>query len=259
MNIEYSKILNHIQDIETKQTIKKFIDSLFVVERSGGTYCSDFLTPNEIDYCIKSINTFSSFDYKIIPNSDKCERNCILISPYVSSLDIYDYINIISTDKIDNINHRDVLGSLLALGINRSKVGDILFTDKKITIILRTSLSNYVLQNLLSISKYKVSFSLDNNFSFDDLIENTKKYFAIVSSLRLDLIISEIINYPRNKTSSLLNSGKIKVNYEEIKKSHYELKEGDIISVKGFGRFKFLNILGVTKKNKYKIEYIKYE
>ncbi|QQK07692.1 YlmH/Sll1252 family protein [Miniphocaeibacter halophilus] len=257
--MEYSKILNHIQDIETKQTIKKFIDSLFVVEKKGGTYCSDFLTPNEINYCISSINTYSNLDYMVIPNLNICERNCILVSSYIDSLNIYEYINIISAPVIDNINHRDVLGSLLALGVNRSKIGDILFTDKKMAIVLRSSLTNYILQNLLSISKYNVSFSLDNEFSFNNLIENTKKYFAIVSSLRLDLIISEIINYPRNKTSSLLNSGKIKVNYEEIKKSHYELNEGDIISIKGFGRFKFLKVLGVTKKNKYKIEYIKYE
>lgn len=259
MKNDYSKVLNHITDIETKQTIKKFIDSLFAVEKKGISYCSDFLLPNEIKYCIDSVNSFADIEYEIIPSEDFTERNCILLKGRENPT-ADDYIDYISCKNPSNeISHRDVLGSILGLGINRSKVGDILFIDDEIFIIVRNSLTNYILQNLLTISKYNVSFNIVDKIDFNNISRDEKVFSAIVSSLRYDVIIAEITNYSRNKASLLIKSGKVKINHEIVNKMHLDICEGDLISIRGFGRFKYIENSGLTRKNKYKIKYLKYE
>ncbi|WP_099203113.1 RNA-binding protein [Miniphocaeibacter massiliensis] len=260
MNEEYFKILNHINDVDTKQTIKKFIDSLFIVKEKNISYCSDFLTPNEINYCIKSIQTFSNINYEIIPNFEKCERNCILLGNNIEYLDKKEYISFIACGKTtEDVTHRDVLGSILALGVVRSKIGDILIDDKSIYIVVRKSISNYILANLNNIGRNNVEFKIVENIPYENIQDNYSEYSATVSSLRLDVLLSEILNLSRNKVSSVIKSGRVKVNHEELKKIHGELLPGDIISVRGFGRFKFLDIQGKTKKDKFRIKYIKYE
>lgn len=259
MKNDYSKVLNHITDIETKQTIKKFIDSLFAVEKKGISYCSDFLLPNEIKYCIDSINSFSNIQYEIIPSEEFAERNCILLKGREST-NGNEYINFISCENpSEEISHRDVLGSILGLGINRSKVGDIFFIADEIVIVIRNTLTNYILQNLLTISKYNVSFKLIDNIDFNKIAKDEKYFSTIVSSLRYDVIISEITNYSRKKASLLIKNGRVKINHEVVNKLHLEICEGDIISIRGFGRFKYIENNGLTKKNKYKIKYLKYE
>ncbi len=259
MKNDYSKLLNHITDIETKQTIKKFIDSLFAVEKKGVSYCSDFFLPNEIKYCIDSVNSFSNMEYEVIPSEEFAERNCILLKgrENASGKDYIDYIS--CKNPSEEISHRDVLGSILGLGINRSKVGDILFIDDEIVIVIRNTLTNYILQNLLTISKYNVNFNLVDKVDFNNISKNEKYFFAIVSSLRYDVIVSEITNYSRNKASLLIKNGRVKVNHEVVNKMHLDICEGDIISIRGFGRFKYIENNGLTKKNKYKIKYLKYE
>ncbi len=260
MKEEYLKILNHISDIETKQTIKKFIDSLFVVKERNITHCSDFLTPNEVNYCVKSIQTFSNLNYKIIPNKENCERNCILIGEKIEYLNIYDYINFISCEKIsDSITHRDVLGSILALGVVRSKIGDILINENNIYIVIRKNIANYILSNLNTIGRNNISFKIVEDIPFDNILEECKEYTATVSSLRMDVILAEILRLSRNKVASTIKSGRVKINHEEEKKIHRELIQGDVISVRGHGRFRFTEVLGKTKKDKTRIKYIEFK
>lgn len=260
MHKDYSQILNHIKDIKTKQTVKKFIDSLLVVEQKNISYITDFMTPNEIEYCKRAINTFYSGDYEILPDRDSCERNCILLHSVGEYFDEDDYIDYISCARInDNIDHRDVLGSILGLGISRNKIGDIIFTDDEIIIILKNSLTNFVISNLNSIGKYKVEFRRVDKIDFNKIQDSSKSYIGIVSSLRIDVVLSEITNLSRKNTGILIKSGKIKINHEVSNKNHIELEEGDLISVRGYGRYRLNEVLGKTRKDKLRIDFEKFE
>ena len=253
----YIKILNHISDNESKKTIKKFADSLFLVEKNNMEYCTDFFNPKEIEYAIACLKYFPTISYSIIPNVDKCERNCIVINKNKYKDNIYlDYL--LAKKVKNNISHRDILGSILALGITREKIGDILISDDEIIIILKSVLSNYIIQNLDTISKYKVIFEKIDFIEFDKFTVKKEKHSVIISSLRIDNIIAEITNFSRKKTNDIIKKGIVKVNHEEVNKAYMELKENDIISIKGFGRYKVLEILGRTKKDKIRIIYEKF-
>lgn len=260
MDKNYSKVLNHITDINLKQTIKKFIDSLYIVEQKNTTYITDFMNPNEMKYCISSINTFYNGEYKILPSEDNCERNCIFLYNKNSFFEEREDISYICANiQNEIITHRDVLGALLALGINRNKVGDIIILEEKIIIVLKTSLVNFVISNLIKIGQYKISFREIEKISFTSTNQNKELLNGIVSSLRIDSIISEILNISRGKAEKLIKTKKVKVNYEIITKTHIEVEENNLISVRGFGRFEFKKILGKTKKDKIRIEYEKFK
>ena len=75
-----------------------------------------------------------------------------------------------------------------------------------------------------------------------------------LSSLRLDKVIASIFNYSRSQAQKLIQSNKVKVNYAEVLRNDFELFETDLISIRGFGRVKLLQNLGLTKKNKIRVE-----
>ncbi|WP_300408117.1 YlmH/Sll1252 family protein [Lagierella sp.] len=128
MQRDIDRILGHITDIDTKKTIKSFADSLFVVMDKEIIYCTDFLTPGELKYCISLLNTYGFEDYIIYPSREECERNVIILHGNYNVPNPKEYIKILSfKTEGTKINHRDVLGAILSLGVMREKIGDILF------------------------------------------------------------------------------------------------------------------------------------
>lgn len=76
-----------------------------------------------------------------------------------------------------------------------------------------------------------------------------------VKSLRLDAVVASFHNLSRSEAQKLIQSEKVKVNYRPVIATSYELSEGDLISVRGFGRFTINAIEGVTKKDRIRINF----
>ena len=74
-----------------------------------------------------------------------------------------------------------------------------------------------------------------------------------ISSLRLDVVLAAMTNLSRQKTQTLIQSGKVKVNWRMAEDASFECKEGDVLSARGFGRGKIVTIEGKTKKDKLRI------
>ena len=135
-----------------------------------------------------------------------CERKRVIIYNNIDDFNINDYISVIKIDynkKFGEITHRDVLGSLMGLGIKRECVGDIIVDDNIYVFVIK-EMEKYVLNNLITIGKVSVNvniISIDDikNINFDKYIEDT----IIVSSYRLDNIISERCAFSREKAKLL--------------------------------------------------------
>ncbi len=259
MHKDIDKVLGHITDIATKQTIKSFADSLFVVMDRESTYCTDFLSPGEINYCISLMNTYGFEDYIIYPSEKNCERNVIILHGRYNDPDPKDYVKSLSFHLEDSkINHRDVLGAILSLGVTREKLGDILFTEDKAIIFLRNTIANFVLINLNKIGNKNVELFEIQDFDFSEVKKDHIKKNMVLSSLRLDTICSGIMNVSRNKARDKILKGDVKLNHIECKKAHEIIENNSIISIKGYGRFKYIESLGRTKKDNYIVEILKY-
>ncbi len=149
----------------------------------------------------------------------------------------------------DDFTHRDFLGALMNLGIERNTLGDILVNSKKGFIFCKESVSEYIKENLTKVKHTSVlvkeTNELDEEFKpvFDEKIVQ-------VASERIDAVISKVYNLSRNSSNELFRTGKVFVNSRECTSNSYELKTGDVISVRGFGKMIFEGSVGLSKKGK---------
>lgn len=152
----------------------------------------------------------------------------------------------------DELTHRDFLGSLIGLGIKRETLGDIIITDNKGYLFCLENISQYIIDNLTKVRHTSVSCSICESLPHSALPQPKEK-MVIVSSLRLDGIISAIYNLSRSKSAALIDGEKVFINGKLTINNSLPLKENDIISVRGYGRFKFKEISGDTRKGRLRI------
>ncbi len=116
-----------------------------------------------------------------------------------------------------------------------------------------SDISDFIVYNLDRIRHEKVDFKKIALNNLEKAEEEYREKFVIVSSMRLDAVISEAFNLSRSESDKFIKSELVKVNYSTISKGHYELKEGDLVSVRRKGRFKIHSIDGLTKKDRVKL------
>lgn len=149
----------------------------------------------------------------------------------------------------EELNHRDYLGAVLNLGIERSKTGDIIFREDDAVIFIHKDMTELLLDELTRIRHTSVSAC---EIQAED-INYTPRYEEIrgtAASVRLDSLLALAFSSSRTKLSGLIEGAKVFVNGKLITSNGYQPKEGDIISVRGMGKFCFAEEGGRTKKNR---------
>ncbi len=169
----------------------------------------------------------------------------------------YLVISPVSKKFADSLSHRDFLGGLMNLGIKREMLGDIIVYDNCGYLLCLEQISDYIINNLTRVRHTNVDVKEIEALP-ENIIKEPEPVELVVSSLRLDVLVSAVYNLSRNNTSKLFSAGKIFVNSRLTENTSYQIKENDIISVRGFGRFTFLKQLRTTKKDRVVIEVKKY-
>lgn len=193
---------------------------------------------------------------------DLAERKMLIFYPEYMDYDISEYYSIIRICPVarkfsEKLTHRDYLGAILGLGINRSKLGDIIIDDESAYLFCCKSISTYIIDNLTLIKHTNVSCESISNINF----KYQPKYEEItgsIASLRLDSIISLGFNISRNHIIKYIEEGRTFVNGRNITSNAYAVKLNDIISVRGLGKIKFIQELSTTKKGRLMIIIHKY-
>jgi RNA-binding protein YlmH len=223
---------------------------------------SDFLGLNELNLFYSNIKEFSFIKYAFCGGYSEAERRVICFYED-SSFPNIDYpisalkISPVNEKFSDRLTHRDYLGAVLNLGIDRSKIGDIVCEEAFAYLFCRRELKDFLSSELLRVKHTSVSVTEANEESIS--VQLTKKeVFGSVSSVRLDTLLSIAFHSSRSGLSGLIRGGKVFVNGRLITSQSFVPKEGDIISVRGMGRFQYLGADGKTKKSKDKIKLLLY-
>ena len=243
------------QKKETKLLEHRFIElSRIAFEREIVTY-SDFLNLNDqnILHTLPKNKLYSR--YILFGGYDMAERQMAAFIPEALSLrygvsDItpkeinYPFCAVKIEPKnkrfSEDLTHRDFLGSILNLGIDRSKTGDILVTED-LTRVRHTVIDSSVIN--LDMINYTPDF---------------QQIKGTVSSVRLDSLLPLAFSSSRSKLSGLIEGAKVFVNGKLITSNGYQVKEGDLISVRGLGKFRFEEAGKITKKNRISVTIQKY-
>ena len=157
----------------------------------------------------------------------------------------------------EELGHRDYLGAILNLGVDRSVVGDILIKEKEAWFFCLNKMSDFFIENLVSVRHTTV---LTERVALAEEIPEPQ-FQAIngtCASVRLDALIALAFQTSRSSMVSFIEGGLVFVNGKLITSNGYEPKDGDIISVRGKGRFIFDGVSRQTKKGRLGIHLRKY-
>lgn len=216
---------------------------------------SFFLDPFERKV-IKDIARVNNIDIVFVGGNDKCERKIFVANYYYLPLEESDYIKVLSFNSSD-IKHPDVLGALIHMGIDRNSIGDISILDNLVEFVVLEEEANFIKYNLSKIKREGIHIEIKEESILNKAKEDYILSTSFISSLRLDNIVSSLVNTSRSKAKNLINNRLVKVDHQTITDPSYNVDEGAMLSIRKEGRFIFDRIKGFSKKGNYHIEYRK--
>ncbi len=243
------------------QTIKRFMDLSRMASRRGIVTFSNFLNTNELNLFYQEAESLET-GYRLSGGYAFAERQMIAFIPdalyYEWEFPIARLRFCPSHAKFaEELSHRDVLGALMHLGVDRSRIGDIKPDGTGYVVFCEETVSEFLLESLVQIRHTAVSGErvTDENFNLEQTFEDMD---GIVPSSRLDAIVAFLTKHSRSKSVLLIQAKKVFVNSRSVTSNAYECKEGDVISIRGFGKFVYEGSGGETKKGRLKINLKKY-
>lgn len=201
----------------------------------------------------------SGVPYLFFGGHPDAERKMLCIYPdYVSSEDLEWPIFAIEFDKTIPVDHRNILGELMHLGITRESIGDIDVGEDKVQIIAHQRLRDFIWINFNQVKGREIKTIIKDALQIQSFEKNFKRISVVVASNRLDGIINKIWGFSRQNSLVLIKQGKVRVNYTEISKNDFRLKSGDILSLRGKGKAKIISMDERTKKGNIRLEVDRY-
>lgn len=233
---------------ENELTKKRLTELSHRAFERGYTTFSDFLNLEEISL-LKSLYTESKYNlYGGYDNADRCVASFGECEEYQYPISCIK-IEPANQKFADELSHRDFLGALMNLGINRSTLGDIIVTNNTGYLFCLNSIKEYILQNLDRI-KHTTVRCTESVLPAEIAEKKPEPIELTVSSQRVDITVAAVFKLSRNAVTQLVNQEKVFINSKIAYKESLTLKSGDIVSVRGKGKFIFDGEIRHTKKNK---------
>ena len=209
-----------------------------------------FLNVSDLSDFLSIKNQIQS-NYFLIGGIENAERKIIVFSMFeeINELDFLAYLKISCKDEkfSEELKHRNYLGAIMNLGIERDTIGDILIDKKTGYVICLKSMVDYIKNNLKTIGKTWVNVE-EVDMLPPYLKIKLKDTLLSCASNRIDLIISKLYGISRKESNELFETKSIYVNDRICLNNSYNLKNQDIVSVSGYGRFVFDSEQSKTKK-----------
>lgn len=264
------EILSKYEGEEDKLLVSKLLDKIEFVEKRNSVENTDFLDIHQRGILERVLKIVKYKNYMIYGGYENAERTMIILYPEkletVFENNYFDYNNILQVIRIilpnemrGKYSHRDYLGAVIKVGIKREKVGDIIVSLDGADIIATKEMASYLTTSLSELTRFsKSNFEMHKIEELNIAPPKTEIINIIVPSMRMDSIVSEMIRTSRSKAMEYIEAERVFINSELVTKNAKMLKENDMITIRGKGRFKINKILNSTKKGNLVIEIEKY-
>ncbi|UUZ85575.1 YlmH/Sll1252 family protein [Paenibacillus sp. P26] len=157
-------------------------------------------------------------------------------------------------EKLSELDHGDYMGAILGLGIKREKIGDIYVREDGRHVLVASEIADFIRLHLNQVHRVHVQTEVLPLDKLEPAGQKLEEMNLTVASLRLDGIVSDVYRLSRAKVLIPIKAGRCKVNWKQEEDPSKSLKEGDVVSLKGFGRFKVLELEGQTKKGRFRLK-----
>ena len=254
------EILNDYREKDDKILLAQILDKIEMVEKKNKIEHTDFLDLAQIELVQKFINKIKIENYMVYGGFEQAERKMFVIYPekfnsIVVEKNLENIVQIIRIELPDDLRgkytHRDYLGAVIKLGVERKKVGDIIVDNNGADLIIDKDIAKFLQENLASLTRFsKSTITVQNICDLRQVEIKKEELEIIVSSLRLDNVIAELARCSRNKALEIINTERVFVNFQCETKKTKQVKPGDMITIRGKGRFFIKEILGQTRSGR---------
>lgn len=260
--INKQTILKHFQTDKEKMDFSKIYDKVIICTKNKIPTHSDFLDPAKCEDFTSIFKKYFSddLDVELYGGHSDFERGIIGFYPknYYDDSTLKEEFPISAIKIAHNSKfsktplHKDYLGSVIGLGLTREVIGDILIQEDFAILFCQTNILSYIMMNLEKIGRTSVKLEEIPNSKLCDLLptKETVESKIIVSSLRLDVVISACFKISRSKAKSFIESERVFVNWKTVTNTSKNIELGDFITLRKAGRCKILDVVGTTKKDR---------
>lgn len=245
-------LLNRIEDLHQQALRRHMITATEFLDMAEGSTVMAYLTQGH-------------YSFKMWGGYEEAERKIALLYPdhIGDTPDLSEhltFLKVILRDHrfVNTPGHRDYLGALMNLGIERRLLGDFIMQEQGCVIICVPHIADYLESQFTQVGPCQVSVDRIDTLSEVISERQFRRIKNTVSSTRLDSLVKVCINISRGNSTGLIKSGKVFVNGLEITKVSYDVSEGSIISIRGYGKFRLTALGHLTKKNRRIIEIDQY-
>lgn len=262
------EILEEYKNKEDKLLLAKVVDKIEFLKSRNKIVSSDFLNLYEQELIDKFLKRIKFKNYYFFGGVIEAERKMLILYPekLTEELARKNHSKIISVINInlpieleEEYDHRRYLGAIIKLGIQREKVGDIFVRSDGAQIIVKNEIQNFLISNLGSLTRFSsAEIELQDITQLKQSNVQKIEITEIVASLRLDNIVASLARTSRNKAIEILEQERVFINFKNEIKPSKQVKVGDMITIRGKGRFEFKEISGSTRKGRYVIKIDKY-
>jgi len=237
---------------------ERALELLTQTERKQAMRLTDFLDPRQVQILRSLRSQVRDVNVSVEGGYPGAERVRALIHPEYMPVEPEDYqltlVEIKGNQRFVKLEHRDIMGALLHVGLKREKFGDILLHDGRCQFIAAREIIDYVRMQVTQIHRIPVVME---EVSWDKLLVPEEKLVektVTVSSPRVDALVGEVYHLSRAKALIPIRAGKLKVNWQVVDDPSHQVEAGDVVSLAGFGRFRVLEVGGQTRSGRLRIQ-----
>lgn len=246
------------QDKELQQ-FEKRVKELGQKSFQQGRYMyTGFLSLAEQEIVHNTVLSFQNKDWQLFGGASDSERKMLRFgSPdtvgYEEAFPIQCLCAAPVAEKFaDELTHRDYLGALMNLGIDRSTIGDILIQGKKAYLFTTEKMSAYIKEEFHKVKHTNIT-CYETEYTEEVLQKEPVEAALTVASERADCVAAQVFRFSRTKSQDLFKADRVFVNGRLCENSSYQLKEKDSVTVRGYGKFIYYGRKRETKKGKLSI------
>lgn len=254
------EILKNYKNNDDKLLVSKMLDQIELCSKRDKIQNTGFLDERQKNILQKTLNRMKLENYIVFGGFEEAQRNTYIFYPEKWNREIveqnYDevmqVIEVILPNELQGkYTHKDYLGGLMKLGLKREKIGDIVVWNEGAHIIVLNEIVPFLEQHLTTLTRFQKAQIIVKNIKDIHPCSIQKEEIEImVSSMRLDNIISELIKTSRAKSEEIIKEQRVIVNYEVAEKVSKNINIEDKITIRGKGKFEIKEKIGSTKKGR---------
>ena len=261
--MDKSYILKRAATPEDKILMARILDKINAAIDNFYTVVTDFCDPYQQTVLTPVLAKVPGISFMWTGGYDEAERRRLVIIPEHLKFNEGEagltVLRLTGRTQFANLTHRDFLGAVLALGIKREKIGDIIVTPEGCQIIVDQAVAGYIAAQLTKVGRLAVKVEEGPIESLAVPDKTVKEIFATVPSLRLDAVAAVGFGVSRSKLTAEILGEKVKVNWLAITDCSFPIKEGDVLSIRGRGRVEVGLVKGKTKKDRISLTLKRYQ